>query len=56
MDADPRRRTSFRPGRPGTALFISTWEGLQVFDALHPGAVDVPGMVGEMLRREFGIG
>ncbi|MHA7132460.1 TetR/AcrR family transcriptional regulator [Oerskovia turbata] len=38
------------------ALFISTWEGLQVYDALHPGAVDVPGMVGEMLRREFGVG
>ena len=38
------------------ALVISTWEGLQVFDALHPGEVDVPGMVGEMLRREFGIG
>ena len=38
------------------ALVISTWEGLQVFDALHPGDVDVPAMVGEMLRREFGIG
>ena len=38
------------------ALFISTWEGLQVYDALHPGDVDVPAMVGEMLRREFGIG
>lgn len=36
-------------------LVISTWEGLQVYDALHPGTVDVPGMVGEMLRREFGI-
>ncbi len=38
------------------ALFIATWEGLQVYDALHPGTVDVPAMVGEMLRREFGIG
>lgn len=37
-------------------LVISTWEGLQVYDALHPGTVDVPGMVGEMLRREFGVG
>ncbi|MBD7997548.1 TetR/AcrR family transcriptional regulator [Oerskovia gallyi] len=37
------------------ALVISTWEGLQVYDALHPGDVDVPAMVGEMLRREFGV-
>jgi AcrR family transcriptional regulator len=38
------------------ALFISTWEGLQVYDALHPGAVDVPEVVGGMLQREFGVG
>ena len=38
------------------ALVISTWEGLQVYDALHPGEIDIPELLGEMLRREFGIG
>lgn len=38
------------------ALIISTWEGLQVYDALHPGEIDIPELLGEMLRRELGIG
>lgn len=38
------------------ALILATWEGLQVYDALHPGDVDVPEMLARTLRRELGIG
>lgn len=32
-------------------LIVSVWEGLQVFDALHPGRIDLPKMLGEATRR-----
>ncbi|CAM3467733.1 TetR/AcrR family transcriptional regulator [Isoptericola cucumis] len=37
------------------ALIVSTWEGLQVYDALHPGDVDVPELLARTLRRELGL-
>ncbi|ANJ26210.1 TetR/AcrR family transcriptional regulator [Agromyces aureus] len=37
------------------AVLISTWEGLQVYDALHPGELDVPDLLGRALRRAFGL-
>jgi AcrR family transcriptional regulator len=37
------------------ALVIATWEGLQTYDALHPGELDVPDLLGRTLRRAFGL-
>lgn len=37
------------------ALFIATWEGLQVYDALHPGEIDIPAHLRHLLRQEFGL-
>lgn len=37
------------------ALVVATWEGLQVYDALHPGELDVPKLVGMTVREAFGI-
>ncbi|WP_160329770.1 TetR/AcrR family transcriptional regulator [Microterricola viridarii] len=37
------------------ALVIATWDGLQLFDALHPGVLDVPALVGRELRLAFGL-
>lgn len=37
------------------ALIVATWEGLQVYDALHPGELDVPALVGRALRAAFGL-
>lgn len=38
------------------AVIVATWEGLQVYDALNPGALDVPELVGRAVREAFGIG
>ncbi|MFV0451313.1 MAG: TetR/AcrR family transcriptional regulator [Propioniciclava sp.] len=32
------------------ALIIGTWEGLQVYDALHPGQIDVPALLERTLQ------
>lgn len=37
------------------AMVIATWDGLQMFDALHPGMLDVPALVGRTLREAFGL-
>lgn len=37
------------------ALILATWEGMQVYDALHPGVLDVPDLVGRMFRDAFGL-
>lgn len=37
------------------AVVIATWEGLQVFAALHPGDIDVPAVLDRTLRRAFGL-
>lgn len=37
------------------AVILATWDGLQMFDALHPGTLDVPALVGRMLREAFGL-
>lgn len=37
------------------AVVLATWDGLQMFDALHPGVLDVPAIVGRTLRDAFGL-
>ncbi|WP_313279720.1 TetR/AcrR family transcriptional regulator [Timonella senegalensis] len=37
------------------AMILATWDGLQMFDALHPGVLDVPTMVERTLRDAFGL-
>lgn len=37
------------------ALVIATWDGLQLYDALHPGELDVPELVSRTLREAFGM-
>ncbi|MFK3676776.1 TetR/AcrR family transcriptional regulator [Microbacterium sp. NPDC090218] len=37
------------------AVVVATWEGLQVYAALHPGELDVPALVERTLRRAFGL-
>lgn len=37
------------------AIVIATWDGLQMFDALHPGVLDVPDVVERTLREAFGL-
>ncbi|WP_171013030.1 TetR/AcrR family transcriptional regulator [Microbacterium sp. 2FI] len=39
----------------GAAVFLATWEGLQVYDALHPGELDIPALVARALREAFGL-
>lgn len=36
-------------------VVIATWEGLQVYSALHPGELDVPSLVERTFRRAFGL-
>ena len=35
------------------ALILATWDGLQLYDALHPGQIDVPTLLGQTLRAAF---
>lgn len=37
------------------ALVVATWDGLQVYDALHPGELDVPALVQRSLRQALGL-
>ncbi|WP_430645503.1 TetR/AcrR family transcriptional regulator [Agromyces sp. GXS1127] len=37
------------------AVILATWDGLQMFDALHPGKLDVPALVDRTLREAFGL-
>ncbi len=37
------------------ACIVATWDGLQVYDALHPGVLDVPELVRTMLRDALGL-
>lgn len=37
------------------AVLLATWDGLQMFDALHPGMLDVPALVARALREAFGL-
>lgn len=37
------------------AVVLATWEGLQVYDALHPGDIDLPDVLDRTLRRAFGL-
>jgi AcrR family transcriptional regulator len=39
----------------GAAVVVATWEGLQVYDALHPGEIDVPDLLARTLTRAFGL-
>ncbi|WP_061961615.1 TetR/AcrR family transcriptional regulator [Demequina flava] len=35
------------------ALIIATWDGMQLYNGLHPGELDIPGHVRAMLREAF---
>ncbi|WP_062289380.1 TetR/AcrR family transcriptional regulator [Demequina phytophila] len=37
------------------AFLVGAWDGLQMYDALHPGVIDVPAQVRRMLREAFGL-
>lgn len=37
------------------AMIISTWDGLQIYDALHPGEIDVPALMQRVFYDAFGI-
>ncbi|UNK71846.1 TetR/AcrR family transcriptional regulator [Microbacterium sp. H1-D42] len=37
------------------AVAVATWEGLQVYSALHPGELDVPAIVERTLRHALGL-
>jgi AcrR family transcriptional regulator len=37
------------------AVVVATWDGLQMYDALHPGQLDVPALVERALRDAFGL-
>ncbi|GAA1465916.1 TetR/AcrR family transcriptional regulator [Microbacterium thalassium] len=37
------------------AVIIATWEGLQVYDALHPGVLDVPALIEREFRQALGV-
>lgn len=36
-------------------LIIATWDGLQLYESLHPGEIDVPALLGATLREKFGV-
>lgn len=38
------------------AQIVALWEGLQVYEALHPGELDVPALLERALNDAFGIG
>lgn len=38
------------------ARLVATWEGLEVFDRLHPGLIDLPKVLEVTLQEAFGIG
>jgi AcrR family transcriptional regulator len=37
------------------AVIVATWDGLQMYDALHPGRLDVPALVSRAMRDAFGL-
>lgn len=37
------------------AHIIATWDGMQLYNGLHPGELDVPEVLAGMLREAFGI-
>jgi AcrR family transcriptional regulator len=37
------------------AVVVATWDGLQMYDALHPGQLDVPALVARALHDAFGL-
>jgi len=37
------------------AVVVASWEGLQVYDALHPDEIDVPALLERELRRVLGV-
>ena len=36
-------------------LIIATWDGLQLYESLHPGEINVPALLGDTLRGAFGL-
>ncbi|WP_052366993.1 TetR/AcrR family transcriptional regulator [Paraoerskovia marina] len=37
------------------AFIVATWDGLHLYDGLHPGVLDVPGLLRGMLTEAFGL-
>lgn len=37
------------------ALLIASWEGLQIYDALHPGQIDLPRLLRHTLNSTLGV-
>lgn len=37
------------------AIIVATWDGLHMYDALHPGVLDVPAILDGLLREAFGL-
>jgi|GEM_PF-3098348 len=37
------------------AMFLSTWSGMQVYDALNPGVLDIPEVVERLICKELGL-
>ncbi|WP_084106444.1 TetR/AcrR family transcriptional regulator [Demequina sp. NBRC 110056] len=37
------------------AMIIATWDGMQLYDGLHPGTLDIPGALRAMLHEAFGL-
>ncbi|SEJ45106.1 TetR/AcrR family transcriptional regulator [Demequina mangrovi] len=35
------------------AVIVASWDGMQIYDALHPGRIDVPAQLETMLRSAF---
>lgn len=43
------------PADQVAASLIAAWDGLQAYEALHPGEIDVPTLLARILRRELGL-
>ena len=37
------------------AVIVSMWDGMQIYDALHPGVLDVPAILRRELETAFGL-
>lgn len=48
-------RNTGRTPTEEAVLIVSLWEGLEVYERLHPGQVDVPDQLRQTLRESFGL-
>lgn len=52
---EERRAASGLAPEQQAALLVATWEGLEMYDSLHPGKIDVPELLGHAARQAFGL-